>query len=95
MKPRSLNKIKIFITQQGDIVYVYSDELDQALERAGFTGVPRRASYVEPGPDGWTADLSKVAGPVLGPFPTRGEAVGAEIVWLETNLHCLPEEFWQ
>ena len=89
-----MSKIRILINRQGDVVYVYSDRIDGAFEKAGFTGVPRRASYVEPGPDGWTADLSKVAGPALGPFTTRSEALDAEITWLETSLHSIPEEFW-
>ncbi|EMB17938.1 hypothetical protein RE6C_01332 [Rhodopirellula europaea 6C] len=32
----------------------------------------------------WTADLSPVGGPVLGPFALRSEAIEAEIEW----LHC-------
>jgi hypothetical protein len=38
-----------------------------------------RASHVEPDYDGnWWADMRPVDGPVLGPFGTRGEALGAE-----------------
>ena len=43
----------------------------------------RRASHVEPTADGhWTADLSPVHGPVLGPFNHRTEALAAEQAWL-------------
>lgn len=43
----------------------------------------RRASRVEPTLDGeWFADLSPVAGPLLGPFPVRSLALQAEIAWL-------------
>ena len=43
----------------------------------------RRASHVEPTPDGrWTADLGPMDGPVLGPFTTRAAALDAEQVWL-------------
>ncbi|QDT16401.1 hypothetical protein [Alienimonas californiensis] len=46
-----------------------------------------RASHVEPHPDGgWTADLSPVGGPVLGPVPLRSEALTAEADWLTRNL---------
>jgi hypothetical protein len=45
-----------------------------------------RASHVEPDDDGqWTADLSPVAGPKLGPFPSRSTALAAEAEWLEAN----------
>ena len=38
-------------------------------------------------PDGaWTADLSPVNGPVLGPYTRRSEALAAEIAWLERWL---------
>ena len=45
-----------------------------------------RASHVEPGHDGWYADLSPSGGPELGPFALRSEALEAEEVWLEENL---------
>lgn len=49
----------------------------------------RRASHVEPDIQGrWWADLAPVAGPALGPFGRRSEALAAEQAWLETNwLH--------
>lgn len=45
-----------------------------------------RASLVDPVPDGpgWTATLAD--GTVLGPFPTRMEALTAEVSYLETRL---------
>jgi hypothetical protein len=46
----------------------------------------RRASHVEPNPDGtWTADLSPVGGPQLENFPDRSSALKAEHDWLENN----------
>ena len=43
----------------------------------------RRASHVEPTTEGrWTADLSPVGGPMLGPFALRSEALDAEQQWL-------------
>ena len=42
-----------------------------------------RASHVEPDQQGrWLADLTPVAGPVLGPFERRSEALEAEQSWL-------------
>lgn len=41
---------------------------------------------MEPTVDGrWTADLSPVAGPTLGPFNTRRAALDAEVAWLIKN----------
>ncbi len=46
----------------------------------------QRGSHVEPTADGqWTADLSPVAGPVLGPFTLRTAALAAERQWLEEH----------
>jgi hypothetical protein len=53
----------------------------------------RRASHVEPTDDGkWTADLSPVSGPVLGPFETRGEALKEEVAWLKTHDVPVPTQ---
>ena len=39
-----------------------------------------------PTPDGrWTADMTPVGGPVLGPFDRRSEALEAEHAWLEAH----------
>lgn len=48
----------------------------------------RRASHVEPTSDGdrWTADLSPVDGPVLGPFDRYSDAIAAEVAYLEANV---------
>ena len=45
--------------------------------------VYRRASHVEPDRDGfWWADMGPVDGPVLGPYGSKSEALGAERAWL-------------
>jgi hypothetical protein len=47
-----------------------------------------RASHVEPDAEGyWRADMGPVDGPVLGPYGSRSEALGAEREWLVRN-HC-------
>ena len=78
--------MKLMISPQGDCQAIY-DELLQ-LHSLGKLRI-RRASHVEPTSDGeWTADLSPVDGPLLGPFPSRSAALKAERQWLEQ--HWLP-----
>ena len=78
--------VRIVVTPDGTVKGVYSDALRPILQEG--TATIRRASHVEPTADGqWTADLSPSAGPVLGPFPTRAEALAAEVAWLRANLH--------
>jgi len=53
----------------------------------------RRGSHVEPDSAGhWTADLSPVGDPILGPFATRSEALAAEIAWLRDHWFVPPEK---
>lgn len=40
-------------------------------------------------PGRWWADLTPVAGPVLGPFDSRAQALQAESDWLQEHLPCL------
>ena len=60
---------------------------DEALPLADFGRLTiSRGSLVEPTDSGlWTADLSPVGGPLLGPFALRSEALAAERDWLETH----------
>jgi hypothetical protein len=74
----------IEILPSGNIRFIYNDNL-RGLMDAGKSTVAR-ASEVEPNEEGqWTADLSRVGGPLLGPFRLREEALSAEIAWLEAN----------
>jgi len=76
---------KIRIAPDGSITFVYRDGL-RGLLRHGKSEI-RRASHVEPTDDcRWTADLSPVGGPVLGPFDDRESALQAEVAWLKENL---------
>jgi hypothetical protein len=64
-------QIRLYGTQAR---FVYSDALLPLM--AHGEAVTRRASHVEPdSASGWTADMSPVKGPVLGPFKTRSEAL--------------------
>jgi len=80
--------MQIIITSDGQVRCIYSEEIDLAtLGNPTIT----RASHVEPDEHGqWWADLSPVAGPSLGPFSTRSEALAAEQQWLA--LHWLESE---
>lgn len=78
------------IDKEGNVLTIYDDSLTEFTEQGG-TITTKRASHVEPADvfgDGglWTADLSPVGGPALGPFRTRKEALDAELKWLDQNL---------
>lgn len=75
--------MQLVIEPGGAVRCIYGEEIDLAA-----LGSPTisRASHVEPDQQGrWLADLSPVAGPVLGPFDVRSEALAAEHSWLETH----------
>lgn len=82
-----MTPFSIRITPAGTIEFIYHDAL-RPLVAAGHAHI-RRASHVEPTPDGrWTADLSPMHGPILGPYLTRAEALDAETDWLTRHwLH--------
>ena len=75
--------MQLTITPEGIVRCLYGEELDlHALGQLCIT----RGSHVEPTADGqWTADLSPVSGPVLGPFAQRSQALDAERTWLEQH----------
>lgn len=75
----------ITVDDKGRLQFIYHDDLADLLKLG--ESETRRASHVEPTADGrWTADMSPVGGPVLGPFDLRGDALAAEVVWLQTNI---------
>jgi len=67
---------------------LYTEEIN--LETLGPLKI-RRASNVETTDGGWTADLSPVGGPNLGPFARRSEALRAETNWIEAHLPTIAE----
>jgi hypothetical protein len=78
--------VELLIERSGGVRCVYGEDID--LGQLGRLSI-QRGSHVEPTADGqWTADLSPVNGPQLGPFSTRTEAVSAEVAWLQE--HWLP-----
>ena len=70
----------LMVLPGGKIRCVYGEAID--LTTLGSVHI-QRASHVEPNADGnWTADLAPVAGPKLGPFSRRSQALDAEADWL-------------
>jgi hypothetical protein len=75
--------MQLVVDPHGHVRCVYGEAID--LNELGPVNI-RRGSHVEPTDDGkWTADLSPVDGPLLGPFATRTEALAAEVSWLHAN----------
>ncbi len=106
--------MRVRITTDGHLKFIYNDALAPLLELHGGAASPlSRASHVEPHPtrNGWLADMEPSGGPVLGaggearrlhkgcdcddceavvlaldPFPTRQDALDAEVAWLREHL---------
>ena len=79
--------MELVINSSGDIRCVYGEEVN--LSELGRLSI-QRGSHVEPTADGqWTADMSPVQGPNLGPFDCRTQALEAEVAWL--NQYWLPQ----
>ena len=71
------------VQPNGAIRCLYDESID--LSTLGRLSI-RRASHVEPDANGqWSADLSPMEGPVLGPFPRRSDALTAERDWIEDH----------
>lgn len=72
--------------RDGRLAFIFSDDLACLLPLGAAT--VERASAVEPAPFngsiGWTAKLLD-DGTVLGPYPTRQDALDAERDWLRAN----------
>jgi len=80
--------MELLIGTSGNVRCVYDETLD--LTSLGDIHI-KRGSHVEPTATGyWTADMSPVDGPVLGPFATRSAALEAERTWL-LNHWLIPE----
>ncbi len=75
--------MELIFSTSGTCRCVYSEDFN--LASLGTLQI-QRGSHVEPNEEGqWTADLSPVNGPVLGPFPSRSEALRAEVAWLHEH----------
>ena len=75
--------MKLVISPSGQIHTVYDETID--LSKLGQLEI-RRGSHVEPDTEGkWSADLSPVGGPRLGPYDRRSQALEAERKWLDQH----------
>ncbi len=75
-------EMELVVDAGGDVRCIYDEALD--LREIGKLQITR-ASHVEPDAEGyWWADMGPVDGPVLGPYGSRTEALGAEREWLLT-----------
>jgi hypothetical protein len=73
-------EMELVVGTDGVARCIYGEELN--LRGIGQLKITR-ASHVEPDAEGyWWADMGPVDGPVLGPFRSRSEALGAEREWL-------------
>lgn len=80
----------IIIESSGNARLIYEETLD--LPSIGQVQI-RRGSHVEPTECGrWTADLSPVNGPELGPFLNRSEAIEVEVAWLRKYWLTPPDQ---
>lgn len=81
--------MQLVIGPAGRIRCLYGELID--LAALGPLAI-RRGSHVEPTGDGqWLCDLSPVAGPTLGPFGCRSQALAAEVAWLEKHWLASPD----
>jgi len=80
--------VNLNIDPDGTVKFIHDDELAALIRSLDpYEMQIRRASHVEPIPDGkgWTADLSPVGGGFYGPFETRAYALQFEMEWLKAN----------
>jgi hypothetical protein len=79
---------ELYVSPDGNVRCLYSEAIN--LGRLGVVRITR-ASRVEPSGDSrWTADLSPVGGPTLGPFSRRSVALAAEAEWLREQRLAMP-----
>lgn len=75
--------MELIISTAGQVRCLYDESID--ITAIGMLRI-ERGSHVEPTKLGqWTADLSVVDGPLLGPFERRSEALAAEQAWLSEH----------
>jgi hypothetical protein len=75
-----IGEMELVVGADGGVRCIYDEALD--LREIGKLQITR-ASHVEPDAEGyWWADMGPVDGPMLGPFRSRTQALGAEREWL-------------
>lgn len=85
-KSNNAEEFTFSITPDGKIKAIYDDRIADFL-LSGTTTI-KRASHVEPNPDGegWVADMSPSGGPILGPCILRSQALELERDWLKAKM---------
>jgi hypothetical protein len=79
-----ITEMELIVGVDGSARCIYDEALD--LRELGKLQITR-ASHVEPDAEGyWWADMGPSGGPVLGPYGSRSEALGAERDWLFRQL---------
>ena len=82
--------MQLLIHPCGTVRAIYAEAID--LAGIGRVAIAR-GSHVEPDEEGrWFADLAPVAGPRLGPFSRRSEALQAEAAWLHAHWLLPPSD---
>jgi hypothetical protein len=77
------SEMELVVGCDGGVRCIYDEALD--LRELGKLQITR-ASHVEPDAEGnWFADMGPSGGPVLGPYGSRTEALGAERRWLAST----------
>ena len=77
-------EMELVVGAGGGVRCIYDEALD--LREIGKLQITR-ASHVEPDRDGfWWADMGPSGGPLLGPYGSRSEALGAEREWLAARM---------
>jgi hypothetical protein len=80
-------EMELVVNADGMARCIYDERID--LREIGTLKITR-ASHVEPDAEGyWWADMGPVDGPVLGPYGSRSEALGAERGWLAAMTRVL------
>jgi hypothetical protein len=81
-------EMELVVGTDGVARCIYDEVLD--LREIGTLKITR-ASHVEPDAAGyWWADMGPSDGPMLGPYGSRSEALGAEREWLIIQI-SVPE----
>ena len=79
--------MNVTISADGNLRYIWDDELGQMLRPLNNVRQIARASHVEPTDNGqWTADMGPVGGCILGPFDNRADALRQEVAYLRYHL---------
>ena len=84
MSPLPPETFKLWVSEDGDVTFVYDDDVADALAPLGQARTVR-AGHVEPlDRGGWGVKLE--TGQTAGPFPTRREGLAAEARLLDANM---------